>query len=668
MRTGIFAAQAEHDFKCLAFSIAPSLCASVSSSPRGRRPVVRLLKSIMTSSVSLPLVAASKPLVLALCISAIFSSAAYAQAQSGQTLAPLVVTANRSPLIATEVLSDHVVISSEEIKRSGHASLADLLQRQRGIEITRNGGPGNTTSVFIRGAENKQNIVLIDGVRVGSSTTGGANWANIPLSQVDRIEIVYGPLSSMYGSDAIGGVVQIFTKQGEGSFTPAVMVGAGSFGTRQVEAGIAGAGSAIRYALNAAHEKAGGFSATKPGAFGYNPDKDGYERNSVSGKFSAGLAKGHEIGLNFLKSELDAQYDGSASFDDHLVQDLESYSVFSKNQFMPNWTSQVRLGRSKDDSVNRSTTRSRFNTRQDYISWQNDVTIGKGNLLQLMAEQRQEQVDSTTTALNRERTTDAVAAAYQLRHDAHLASISIRNDDSSQFGSHTTGNLAYGYRITGALRASASYGTSFRAPSFNELYFPGFGFSGNRPEKGRNAEAGLYYDNGKARLSAVYYRNRITDLIVNARPCPAGTAGYTFGCAYNVNEALLTGVSIGAATTARNVTVLGSLDWQDARDETTGRSLPRRAKYHGRLATEYAIGKVQAGAELVFSDKRFDDAANRNVLPGYGVFNLYASHEFAPDWSVFGRWNNVLDKDYELARNYATAGSSLFVGVRYGIR
>lgn len=607
--------------------------------------------------------AARRPFAFTIAACAALSSAIPAQADD-KSLAPVVVTATRTPQIAVEVLSDNVVITSEDIARSGQTSLVDLLQRQRGVEITRNGGPGAVSSVFVRGTENKQSIVLIDGVRVGSATSGGATWSAIPLSQIDRIEIVYGPMSSLYGADAMGGVIQIFTKKGDGQPKPTAMAGVGTYGQRNVEAGISGSSDRISYAFSASHEKSDGFNATRPGAFAYNPDSDGYKRDSASGRFSFELAKGHEIGLNFMRSRINAQYDGSTTEDDRTVQNIETTALFSRNRLAPNWSSQLQFGLSKDLGETFPLFPSRFDTKQTFITWQNDVTLGS-DLLQLVLERRREEADTTTTALNRERTTNSLAAAYQLKRGAHLTNLSVRNDNSSQFGSNTTGSLAYGYRITGALRANASIGTSFRAPTFNELYYPGFGFAANKPEKGRNAEVGLYYDDGKTQLSAVYYHNRITDLIVTARPCPAtGTSS----CSYNVNEALLTGLTLGGSTRYGNFVFRGSLDLQDPRDETTGKRLARRAKQHGTLVAEYAAGKTSAGAELVFSGERFDDVNNTNRLGGYGLLNLYASYDVTRDWSVFGRWNNVLDKDYELARTYTTEGSSVFVGVRYGFR
>lgn len=614
---------------------------------------------------------ALKPHAIALAVCSVFSTTAFAQATQNKNPDTVIVTATRTPQIAQDVLADNITISSEEIAKAGQISLVELLQRKRGIEISRAGGPGTTASVFMRGANPTQSIVLVDGVRIGSSTTGTATWSAIPLSQVDHIEIVYGPLSSLYGADAVGGVIQIFTKKGEGTPSPIVSAGVGSYATRNLEAGVSGSSGGFHYALRASHEQSDGFSATKPGAgpYVYNPDKDGYKNDGGSGQFSFEYAKDQEVGFTFLNSHLDAQYDSGPGFDDRNLQKLETYALYSRNRFAPNWTSDFQISQSKDLSDSVGSFPSSFNTRRTNISWQNNFLVGRSNVLQVLVEQQKEKVDTTTAALNGERTTNAVALAYQMKVGRHLGSVSVRNDNNDQFGSHTTGSLGYGYRVNDALRVNASVGSSFRAPTFNELYFPGYGVPTNKPERGRNAEAGIYYDDGNSELSAVVYRNRITDLLVSAKSqeCPIpGT--YPFGCAYNVDEALLRGISLGAKTKIRDFTVRGSLDLQDPRDETTDRVLVRRAKTHGTIGTDYAAGPYATGAEIVFSDKRYDDLANRNTLGGYGIVNLYASYNIAPNWTVFGRWDNVLDKNYELARNYNTPGSSLFVGVRYGMR
>lgn len=618
----------------------------------------------MTFSVSRRFRPVRAPLSAAL--AAVFSFNAFAQ---DKPLEPVVVTASRVPQLATEVLNDNLVISSEEIARSGGTSLVDVLQRQRGLEIVRNGGPGTQSSVLIRGADNRQAVVLVDGVRIGSATSGGASWNAIPLSQIDRVEVVYGPLSTMYGADAVGGVIQIFTRQGEGPPALTAAAGLGSWDTRNVEAGISGGTGGWRYALRAAHEESDSFSALKPGSLSYNPDRDGYDSKSASGRLSYELSAGHELGATFLHSRLASRFDNARTYDDRSDSKAAAYGIFLKNRILPNWHSTVQFGRSYDTSDSDAAFgRTSYDTVQDTLSWQNNFTVFGTDVLQVIAERREEEVESSEAALSRDRSNNAIAIAYQLRRGAHLAAASVRNDDNSQFGSHTTGSLSYGYKINRAWRASASVGTSFRAPTFNELYFPGYGVPTNQPEKGRNTEAGVHYDDGSYRLNATYFRNRLSDLLVSTRTCPVTPASFPFGCAYNVNRAVLEGVSLGAGAALGNFRLSGTLDFLDPRDETTGNRLARRARKHGTLGLDYGAGPLTTGAEVIFSGDRYDDAANRNQLGGYGLLNLHATYALSKEWSLFGRWNNVFDKDYELARNYNTAGSSFFVGVRYGAR
>ncbi|NVI81305.1 TonB-dependent receptor [Janthinobacterium sp. BJB401] len=604
---------------------------------------------------------------------AIAAPAAFAQA-TPDTFDPIVVTANRYPQHLSEVLSDTQTISSEDIARSGAGTLIDLLQKQRGIEVNRYGGPGTDSSVFIRGANSNQNIVLVDGVRIGSATSGTASWSALPLSSIDHVEIVYGPLSTMYGADAVGGVIQIFTKKGDGATRFSAFAGYGRDNTRQLEASVAGStggNNSFSYALTAGKEKSDGYSATKPGNFSYNGDKDGYDKESVSGQFGYQMAKGHDVGLVFLNSKLDAQYDAGLNFDARNDKKQESISVFTKNQFLPNWTSELRYAESKDKltavSAAGTSGRSQFDTKQTDISWQNDILLGR-DTLQLLGEYRDEDVVSSLEGLSGGRNTKSFAASYNLVRGAHLASISGRRDDSSVYGTHNTGSVAYGYRFSNALRASASYGTSFRAPTFNDLYYPDFGIPTNKPEKGRNAEIGLHYNDGQSQLSATYYHNKITDMINYVAACPVIGWKPGYGCSTNVDKALLEGVTLAGAHKFGAFNVSGNIDLQDPRNESLDKQLVLRAKKHANFAVDYTTGRLTAGTEWQLSGKRFTDPANTSTLGGYGLLNLYTTYQFARDWSLLARWNNITNKDYELSRFYATPRSNLFVGVRYGMK
>jgi vitamin B12 transporter len=611
---------------------------------------------------------------LALAVLAPFvSPSIHAQQASEPALTAVLVTASRTPQDTNAVISDHVIISTDDIARSGAANLIDLMQQQRAVEVTRNGGPGNNSSVYIRGADAKQSVVLVDGVHTGSSTTGAANWATLPLASVERIEIVYGPLATLYGADAIGGVVQIFTRRGAGPASVRAAVGAGSRGYRTAEVSVAGSTSsehALDYAFSLARDGDNGFSSAKPGLSSYNPDRDGYDKDNASARIGMRIADGHEVGVQYLHSHLNAQYDsGASSYDTRTIQNLDNVALYSRHQLGRDWRVQLQASETADRSTNltSATASNSIQTRQNFYVAQSDLAIG-ADTLQVLAERRVEEViSSNSVALTRSRSSDALALAYTLNRGAHLGSLSARLDDSSVYGSTTTGGAGYAYSLTPALRVKASAGTSFRAPTFNELYFAGFGVATNRPEHGRNVEAGVDYRQGALSAGVVYYRNRLTDLLVNLGACPVEVATHPTGCAYNVNRATLEGVSAQARTRVGAIDLHASLDWQDPRDDTTGKQLVRRAHRHGQLGADYVAGDFSTGAGVLFSSRRFDDQANRNVLGGYALLNLYASYRFAPGWSALVRLNNAADKDYELARNYGTAGSTVFAGVRYGL-
>ena len=612
-----------------------------------------------------------KPLAITMALAAAFPSAVFAQSITDSSAQNVVVTAGRQVQLAKDVLADNVIITSEQIAKAGSESLVDLLQQQRGIEISRNGGAGTTSSVLMRGGSNAQNVVLIDGVRYSSSTVGGASWETIPLSQIDHIEIVYGPLSSLYGADAMGGVIQIFTKKGNGPAAMTASFGAGSYGLRKMQAGVAGSsGNEFNYALNVGHENNIGFSATNPnaGIYSYNPDHDGYKLDSASGSFNWQLAPGYEAGVKFMQSRLNAQFDAGSSYDDHTIEQLQTIAAYGKVKISDIWTTNLQVAQSNTlGYTDASYGQSQIDTHQDLFSLQNDIRLGK-DVLQVIAESRQEKVRGSTAALNQNRTTNSVAASYLWKQDAHLASVSVRNDNSSVYGSTTTGSLAYGYLLTADWRVNASYGSSFRAPTFNELYYPGYGITANQPEKAKNAEVGIYYEQGSSQLSAVYYQNKATNLLVSTNVCPVQQATHPYGCAYNVDKATMSGVTLGANTHLGDLALRGSLDFQNPVDDTTGKRLARRAKQHASFAAEYTLAQAKFGLETQFSGNRFDNVANTRTLSGYGLMNLYSTYSLSKDLSAVARWNNVLNKDYALAYGYNTPASNVYVGFNYGFK
>ncbi|MCS6764563.1 MAG: TonB-dependent receptor [Candidatus Protistobacter heckmanni] len=242
-------------------------------------------------------------------------------------------------------------------------------------------------------------------------------------------------------------------------------------------------------------------------------------------------------------------------------------------------------------------------------------------------------------------------------------SLFMRGDNSTQYGSKVTGGFSYGYDIDKAWRATLGASTGFRAPTFNELYFPSFGQTSVRPESSKNIEAGLRYQANQTSASLTTYQSRVTDLIVSTTPCPV--SGFGRSCAYNVNRAVPQGVGLSLMQGLGNTTLRADVDFQSPHDASTGNLLIRRAKQTAKLSAEHRLAAWVVGAEFLITSRRYDDTANTNALGGYSLANLFASYDIDKHWQGMLHLNNVFDKGYELARGYATPGANFFVQLSY---
>ena len=589
---------------------------------------------------------------------------AAAQVLAAGALPPIVVTETRSPQSAQDALGDITVIDHDEIERAGPGGLAALLQRMPGVEITRNSGPAAVTGVFLRGNKPAHTVVLIDGVRVGSASTGTATVEAIPLQNIDRIEILRGPASGLYGADAVGGVIQVFTRRPGGALSANASAGYGTYDTREVSAAGSGSAGPLRFSGSASHRASRGFNAIRDTAdFSFNPDRDGYVANSGSATLAVPWSKDHEISASVLRSRLDAQFDAGPDHDDRTITTIESASLQSRDRLTSFWSSRVMLAQSTDDSLSRTGFGDfPFRTREHQYSWLNDLGLPVG-VLTLGVERREERVRTDAGFAVTERNTNAVLALYQWSSGAHALQANVRNDNSDQFGARTTGGVRYGYRLSSAWRFTAAASTAFKAPTFNDLYYPGFSNPDLVPETARNVEGGITWHGASRGASwearAVAYRNRVRDLIVFQ--CNA-----QFVCApRNVDRATLQGATLSLDVRHAGSSIAASVDIADPTDDRTRKLLPRRARVHGALTAAHEVGPVRLTLETVASTHRFDDAQNAVRLAGYGVLNVAAEWTIARAWSVLLRADNVLDRNYELASRYATGGRTVFAALRW---
>ncbi|MFP5484547.1 MAG: TonB-dependent receptor domain-containing protein [Gammaproteobacteria bacterium] len=586
------------------------------------------------------------------------------------SLQDMVVTATRTEQPLADLVADVSIVDRETIEASGATGLADVLARLPGVEISRNGGVGNATSLFVRGAETRFTAVYIDGVRVDSQSTGGAQWEQIPLAQIERIEVLRGPAAAVYGSDAIGGVVQLFTRKGEGAAAPYVGVGLGSQGTRKLEAGIsgaAGADKALDYSLGLSHERSDGFDAKTSGA--HNPDRDGYRNTAGHARLGYQINARHKLDATLLASRLNAGYDNSGFKPANLVDDRSLQRLRTAGlHWAAQWTDAYSTRVSVTDSASRyETNPSPYRTETDlrgYL-WQNEYRLG-AHRFSAALERREDHLnnpalDAWSTTLDRSRSQDALALGYGYNAGGHTVQLNVRHDDDSEFGGKGTGSLAYGYAITSQWRATASVGTAFRAPTLYQR-FSEYGVATLRPETSHNAELGLRYAEGRSSFSAVVYRNRLSNLIQFGA---AGTCASSFGCYANVARAQYEGVTFAASHHWAGLQWHGSIDLQNPRNLDTGKQLRRRAKHHASFGADTQVAGWTLGAEVQASGRRFENDANTQVLGGYTLVNLYASTRLARDYTLLARIDNLGDKAYELARTYATPGRTLYVGLKW---
>ena len=595
---------------------------------------------------------------LALAASAAFSSLiSYSQTRSS-TLAETMVTATRTEQPLADLVADVTVIDRSEIERGGATGLADVLVRVPGIEMIRNGGPGNRTDVYIRGAETRFTAVFVDGVRVDSQSTGGAPWEAIPLAQIERLEIVRGPAGAVYGSDALGGVIQIFTRKGQGPLAPYAGIGLGSYGTRKWEAGFSGAEGQFDYALGVAREASSGFNARPVST--QNPDDDGYVSESLSGRLGWQLNAAHRLEASMLSSNLDAQYDTSATKDDHAMHLLQTKGLNWRGKWSDSYSTQLSVTESRAQYETKPSVYLTMTRLNGYL-FQNEFRLG-AHLLTAALERKVDFLENRpTNPINRERAQDALALGYGWRSNRHSLQMNLRHDQDSEFGGQDTGSAAYGFALTPQWRATASVGSAFRAPTLYHR-FSAYGVSTLQAETSVNQELGLRYAQGSSQWSLVTYRNRVSNLITFSSPGPCASAT---GCYANTAQAEFTGVTLSARQRLGEVNLQASLDVQEPRDSVSGKLLKRRASHHANLAADTRAGTWLVGAGVQLSGARYDDDANTVVLPGYSLFNLHASRRIDKDWSLLARIDNLGDSRYQLVKDYATPGRSLYVALKW---
>ncbi len=588
---------------------------------------------------------------------------------------PVVITGAREPLAPERVAGDVVVIDEETIRATLADSLGDLLRREAGVQLSRAGGPGQGTGVLLRGAGAGQTVVLVDGVRVGSATLGLAALEQIGLAQVERIEVLRGPGSTLFGADAIGGVVQVFTRRGDGAPSLELQARVGGQDSREASAAASLARGGWDLAASVSEERSAGVSVLRPGdRFGsYNPDRDGFRLESAHARLGWQPRPGQRLVLTLLRTRLDAQYDSaeyspptyapdpSPDFRNRVRTDLAGFewraALGHTAQALVRATSgldDARVGASQVD---------RFRTRREGVSAQLGLDAAAAGRLTLALEHGAERGESTSYLAPVERRQSAAVAALAAAAGRWAWQGELRRDETSDTVGVTTGRVGAAWRVAEGWRLRALAGTTFRAPSFNDLHYPGYGVPTLRPERGRSAELGLAWQAGPGRVDATLYRNRVSDLIgyeSDRRFCPAGAA-YDFGCARNVNRARLQGLTVSGGLALGPVALRATADWLSARDEATDARLPRRASQQASVQATWTAGPLALDGALLYLGDRPDGG---RMLAPETTLDLGARWNFAPRWQLQARLLNATDARTEPGRDYTGLGRQAWLGLR----
>ena len=573
----------------------------------------------------------------------------------------LSITANRRVQTVDKTLASVSIITRKDFENTQANDVVDVLRLQRGINISRTGGRGSSTSVFIRGSESDQVLVLLDGVRVSSSTTGSFDWAEMPLDQVERIEIVRGPRAALYGSDAIGGVIEITTRK---NASPYFSITAGEYATKRASAGFSTGDENGRVSLNLSTEKSDGFSATnkKAGQFVFNPDKDGYKKNSFSFALSRQLTDKTKAEVSVLHGTNKADYDQGKS-----DSTLETVSASLSSNISSRWSQKFSVSHTSDDLESASSFGvSNFNTDRREFNWQNNVNLSSATHLIVGANYRQDKGKSND--FNETVNNKALYANINNKQGKLNLDASLRYDKHSQAGGKATGQLAAGYELSGNTTTYASYGTAFKAPNINELYYPGFfgSYAGNpdlKPETSKTFEIGLKSQiSPNQRVEASLYQTKVSNLI--------SYSGEN-NQAINSDKVTLKGLEVGYSAKFNKLDLGVDVSLLRTKDEATKLRLIRRPNSKITLNLGYSVTErthLGLDASLVSSraDKDFSAfPSTRTTLDKYALLNLAVKQKIGKHMSVGLRLDNVTDEKYELAHGYNTPGRGAYVTFSY---
>ena len=608
--------------------------------------------------------------VLPLALAAAFPS--FGQAQSTTQLQETVVTASRNVQLLSSALPHTTVITREDIERSQATDLVTLLQREAGLQRTQNGGVGTASSVFMRGAASLQTLILIDGVLQNKQdASGSVSLEHVMLENVDHVEIVRGNVSAIYGSGAIGGVIQIFTKTGSQKLFASVSVELGPRAFRKLSSNVSTSAGDTSISAGVSRITTDGFSAINTTQYGSaNSDADSYKNATANMSLTHRLSKDHNAGFRVFNSSSETAFDnpfGKPSDIQSSTTRLSQATLFTDNTWGI-WHSHLSLSehldknRSQDNGIFGST--NGFITRATVLNWVNTVALGTGWLATAGLEEQLQRVGTTTdsksgTPYSQKRNAIAVFGGVEGKIGRGELQLNVRNDKIGNL-EKSTGYFGYGYPVTEKIKLVGSFSTAFNAPPLGYLFAPGFGNSNLRAEFAKSKELGLQFDQSGHLLRATYFDTRTKDQLT------FDTVTSKFA---NLDKTRNNGVELSYKGSIGSTDLRTSLTNQNPVNELTGQQLNRRASTLLSFGASHAIGAWRAGADLLYSGKRSDvytDTATfatvKTTLASYTVLDLSASYKVSPQVVVKARLDNATDRNYQTVYGYNQQPRSLYMG------
>ncbi|WP_068546574.1 TonB-dependent receptor domain-containing protein [Thalassotalea crassostreae] len=598
--------------------------------------------------------------LISLGFSATFSQVAFATTEAENAVEVksrnvddrVLVTANRSQQDKFLALSANTVITSDDIKAMQVSNVSEVLDTVAGINVVTQGGTGQTSSIFMRGTNSNHTLVLIDGVRTSSASTGATNLTAISPSQIERIEIVKGPRASLWGSDALGGVIQIFTKQlqsGEGSIT----LGAGSHNLKEAAVALGIGDNEHNLTLSVAADRADGFDVYQPA----QPDDDGYDRSSVS---LNGLTTVNDaVSLNLVArfEEGNGEYDNAWGSDegDHENYLAKVSTIYQGDKFF----TELSLATSQDEteSFGNGAMASLFKTEREQISLINQYSFTERSSIALGGDFYNEEVSGTTTYSETERNVSAVFIQGRQQVNKFLFEGAVRYDDIEHVDTATTYNTSIGYQLSSDWLISVAHGTGFKAPTFSNLY-SSYGNPDLKPEEIENTEflvrhkLNSAFFTGSIEISA--YDSEIENLIIWVNE------SYSYE---GVGLAKVKGAELTADVSHNDFSHQLNFAYIDTEDTATGKDLLRRPELSASYALSYSWQEFSFNSLVSYRDESIDFGDVQ--LDSYVLVDLGLSYQASGNLSFMTKVNNVFNEQYETANNYITDGVNYKASVTY---